>query len=70
MKKIKPWVTNQVLDLCDKRRQLRQQKYTRSEAGLEYRVVNTEVRKMMKAHTMKAGKQTVAAVTIAVLKVE
>ena len=31
---------NQVLDLCDQRRQLRQQKHTNIEAGLEYRKVN------------------------------
>ena len=34
--KIQPWVTNEVLDLCDQRQQL-QQKYTSTEAGLEYR---------------------------------
>ena len=44
-KKIQPWVTNEVLDLCDQRRQLEQQKYTSTEAGLQYRKVNREVRK-------------------------
>ena len=48
-KKIQPWVTNEVLDLCDQRRQLKQQKYKSTEAGLEYRKVNREVRKKMKA---------------------
>ena len=47
--KVQPWVTNEVLDLCDQRRQLKQQKYTSTEAGLEYRKVNREVRKKMKA---------------------
>ena len=47
-KKIEPLVTNEVLDLCDKRRQLRQQKYTSTEAGLEYSKVNREVGKKMK----------------------
>ena len=56
--KIQPWVTNEVLDLCDKRRQLRQQKYTRSEAGLEYRIVNREVRKKMKAVKVGWNEQT------------
>ena len=42
-------VTNEVLDLCDQRQQLRQQKYTSAEAGLGYRKVNREVRKKMKA---------------------
>ena len=41
-KKIEPLVTNEVLDLCDQRRQLRQQKYTSAEAGLGYRKVNRE----------------------------
>ena len=45
-KKIQPWITNETLDLCDQRRQL---KYTGTEAGLEYRKVNREVRKKMKA---------------------
>ena len=48
-KKIQPWVTSGVLDLCDQRRQLKQQKYTSSEAGLEYRKENREVRKKTKA---------------------
>ena len=48
-KKIQPWVTNEVPDLCDQRRQLKQQKYTRTEAGLEYRKVSREVRKKLKA---------------------
>ena len=48
-KKIQPWVTKEVLDQCDQRRQLKQQKYTNTEAGLEYRKVNIEVRKRMKA---------------------
>ena len=34
--KIQPWVTNEVLDLSDQREQLKQ-KYTSTEAGLEYR---------------------------------
>ena len=49
-KNIQPRVTNEVLDLCDPRRQLKQQKCTRStEAGLEYRNVNRKVRKMKAA---------------------
>ena len=44
-KKIQPWVTNEVLDLCHQRQQPKQQKYTSTEAGLEYRKVNREVRK-------------------------
>ena len=50
-KKTQPWVTNEVLDLCHKRQrqQLKQQKYTSTEAELEYRKVNREVWKKMKA---------------------
>ena len=48
-KRIQPWVTNEVLDLYDQRRHLKEQKYTSTEAGLEYREVNREVRKKMKA---------------------
>ena len=44
-KKIQPWVTNEFLDLWDQRRQLKQQKYTSTVAGLEYRKVSREVRK-------------------------
>ena len=48
-KGIQPWVTNEVLDLRNEKRQLKPQKYTSTEAGLEYRKVNREVRKKMKA---------------------
>ena len=47
--KVQLWATNQVLDLCDQRRQLKQQKYTSTESGLEYRKVNREVKKMKTA---------------------
>ena len=48
-KKIEHQVTYEVLDLCNQRRHLKQQKYTSTEAGLEYRKVNRDVRKKMKA---------------------
>ena len=48
-KKTLSWVRNKVLNQCDQRRQLRQQKYPSTKAGLEYRNVNREVRKKMKA---------------------
>ena len=35
--------------MCAQRRQLKQQKYTSTEAGLKYRKVNKEVRKKVKA---------------------
>ena len=37
------------MDLCDQRRQLRQQKYRSTEAGLQYRKMNREAGKKMKA---------------------
>ena len=42
-------VSNEVLDPCNLRLLLKQQKYTSTEAGLEYGKVNREVRKKMKA---------------------
>ena len=48
-KKIQPWVTNEVLDQCNQKWQLKQQKYTSTESGLEYRKVNREVSEKMKA---------------------
>ena len=39
----------EVWDLCDQRRQLKQQKYTSTEAGPEYRKVSRDVRKTMSA---------------------
>ena len=47
-KKIKPWVTQEVLDLCDKRRQLRAEKHTSDEARAHYQQAHREVRKKMK----------------------
>ena len=47
-KKIQACVTNEVLDLCDQTRQLKQEKCTSNEAGLEYRKVNREVGKNVK----------------------
>ena len=45
-KKIQPWVTNKVLDLCDQTWQL---KYTSTKVQQGYRKVNREVRNKMKA---------------------
>ena len=44
--------------LCYQRRQLKKQKYTSTEAGLEYRKVNREAKKTMKAEKEEeTGKQ-------------
>ena len=48
-KKFQFWVINEILDLCDHRLQLKLQKYTSTEAGLEYRKMNREVKKKLKA---------------------
>ncbi|XP_071500074.1 uncharacterized protein [Diadema antillarum] len=48
-KRSKPWVTTEVLDLCDKRRELRHAKHTSHEARIQYREMNREVRKKVKA---------------------
>ena len=45
-----PWVTNEVMNLCDQRQQLTRQKYTSTGAGIEYRNVNREVRKRKTAN--------------------
>ena len=47
-KTMQHWVTNEVLNPCERRRHLRQQEYTSSEPGLEYRNMD-EVRKKMRA---------------------
>ena len=43
----KPWVTNDVLDLCDKRRELKKKK-SDTEGAKEYRAINQEDKKAMK----------------------
>ena len=44
-KKLQSSVINETLDRCDQRLQLKLQKYTSTEAGLEYRKVNRKARK-------------------------
>ncbi|XP_076436542.1 uncharacterized protein LOC143276040 [Babylonia areolata] len=48
-KRIQPWVTNEVLDLCGKRRELRKKKHSSNEARTKHQQVNREVRTKMKA---------------------
>ena len=48
-RKIKPWVTDTVLDLCDKRRELRSQKHSSDEARAQYQQAHRAVRKKMAA---------------------
>ena len=48
-RKIQPWVTNEVLDLCDKRRELKGKRHTSVEALANYQKANREVRTKMRA---------------------
>ena len=41
-KKVQPWVTNEFLDLCDQRRQLKQEKHKNTEARLGHRERNDD----------------------------
>ena len=43
----KPWVTKDVLDLCDKRRDLKKKRYE-AEGAKEYREANRRIRKAVK----------------------
>ncbi|GFR77564.1 endonuclease-reverse transcriptase [Elysia marginata] len=45
---IQPWVTNEVMDLCDKRRELRKRKFGSNVAMENYQLANKAVRKKMK----------------------
>ena len=47
-RKIKPWVTDDILNLCDERRKLRQEKYSSQEAAAQYRLMNRTVRSKMR----------------------
>ena len=48
-KRIQPWVTDEVLILCDKRRELRRTKHSGDKARKAYQQANREVRKGMRA---------------------
>lgn len=43
----KPWVTSDVLDMCDKRRELKKKKKN-AEGAKQYRTINNEIKKAMK----------------------
>jgi len=47
-KKKQPWMTNEILDRCDERRQLKAAKFKDEECNKKYRVANTLVRKDIK----------------------
>jgi len=43
----KPWVTSDILDLCDQRRNLKREKYT-AEGAKQYRIMNNKVKACMR----------------------
>ncbi|KAH3810548.1 hypothetical protein DPMN_138942 [Dreissena polymorpha] len=47
IRKNKPWVTIRIVDVCDKIRELRNEKYTSLVSRLKYQKANREVRKKM-----------------------
>ena len=47
-KKRQPWVTNEILDLCDKKRDLKKTKHSSPEDATQYRKINSKVRAKMK----------------------
>ncbi|KAH3859402.1 hypothetical protein DPMN_102122 [Dreissena polymorpha] len=47
MKK-KPWVTTEIMDLCDKRRELRHLQYNSLASRENYQKANMDLRKKMK----------------------
>ena len=48
-KRKQPWVTNDILDLCDTRRNLKGKRYTDPGAAEQYRTTNRLIRKKMTA---------------------
>ena len=66
-KKKQPWITNDILDLCDKRRELKKDKYNSQDAAEQYKITNKNVRSKMNnipAELLKyGGKELVALMT-------
>ena len=52
------WVTAEILDLCDKRRELRTKRFE-PEGSEKYREVNKNIKKCMKKKRQKLGWRTV-----------
>lgn len=46
-KKKKPWVTTEILDMCDQRRELKKKKGT-ADGAMQYRTVNNKIKRFMK----------------------
>ena len=56
VRKKKPWITAEVLNLCDKRRELRKKRF-KPEGAVKYKEVNNIKRCMKKAKENWIGKQ-------------
>ena len=52
--KKKPWITAEILDLCDKRRELRKKRFE-TEGSEKYKEMNNNIKKSMKK-TRKLGR--------------
>ena len=48
--KKKPWITAEILDLCDKRRELREKRFE-TEGSEKYKEVNNNIKRCMKKAT-------------------
>lgn len=58
-KKNQPWVTNEVIDLCDERRKLKGKRHKSYDARAQYRTVHNTVRKKMKEAKQKIARRPV-----------
>ena len=56
--KKKPWITTEILDLCDKRRELRKKRFE-PEGSEKYREVNNNIKRSMKKGKRKLDRRTV-----------
>ena len=52
--KKKPWITAEILDLCDKRRELRKKRFE-LEASEKYKEVNDNIKRSIKKRLKKTG---------------
>ena len=53
-----PWITAEILDLCDKRRELRMKRF-QPEGSEKYREVNNNIKRCMKKGKRKLDRRTV-----------
>ena len=58
LQKKKPWVTTDILDLCDQRRELRRKRFE-PEESVKYKEVNNNIKRCMKKAKKKLDRRTV-----------